>query len=80
MVMAAVEGDPCTTVRVAAVIPSTVMVTVPEGAVAPGFVEVMYAVASMEPPAVGVRVDGSSTIEDGLLDTLMVTAGEIVLP
>ena len=52
------EGEPGVTEAVAAATPSMRMVTVPEGYVVEGLAEVMSAVTIMEPPAVGVSVEG----------------------
>jgi len=57
-----------------------VMFTVPEGAVPPGFGEEMDAVTTMEPPAVGVRVEGVRTVVVELLETVMVTPGAVEAP
>ena len=78
--MVAMEGAPGTTVPTPTVEPSSVIVTVPVGWVAEGLDEVMKAVTSMDPPAVGVRVDGVSVIAEGLLETLRETAGAVVVP
>jgi hypothetical protein len=56
------------------------MVTVPEGSVATGFGEVMDAVTTMEPPAVGVRVEGVSVVAVDPLVTFMVTGGAVEAP
>ena len=57
----AVEGEPCTTVPVPTLVPSSVMVTDPEGSAATGLEEVMLTVTVMEPVA-GVSDEGVSTV------------------
>jgi len=74
-----VEGAPATTVAVPAVVPSTVMVTVPEGCVEAGLEDVMEAVTIMEPPADGVSVDGVMVMVVGLFETVRVTDCEVVV-
>jgi hypothetical protein len=56
------------------------MVTVPEGSVATGFGEVIAAVTTIDPPAVGVRVEGVSEVAVDPLVTLMVTDGAVEVP
>jgi hypothetical protein len=54
-------------------------VTVPEGNTVAGFDEVMYAITSIEPPAVGVSVEGEMEIAVGLFDTVRVIVCEVEL-
>ena len=79
MVTTAVEGAPGVTAPVPTVIPSSEIVTVPDGEVVEGLGEVMYVVTVMEPPALGEIVEGTKVIDVGLLETLMVTACELEL-
>jgi hypothetical protein len=77
MVRVAVDGDPVVTVAVPWLTPSRVIFTVPEGKVVTGFGEMIDAVTTMDPPAVGVRVDGVNVVVVEPLVMLMVTEAAV---
>jgi hypothetical protein len=80
MVTEAVEGEPAVTGPVPTLTPSSKTVTVPEGSVATGFGEVMDAVTTKEPPAVGVRVEGVSVVAVDPLVTFKLTGEAVEAP